>query len=67
MQACSWMQGVLKARAQVPTATLRRSKEDRKVSHSASVGVRYSLLGRSALRRAMNARWASMLSTLGGR
>ena len=47
-QACSWMQGVPNARPQVPVATLRRSKWPRNSSHSASVGVRYSSLGRSA-------------------
>lgn len=42
--------------------TLRFSKCARKASHSSSVGVRYSSLGRAALRRAMKARWASMVS-----
>src|SRR5712691_515302 len=60
--ACSWMQGVPNARAQVPTDTLRFSKWARKASHSSSLGVRYSSLGRMARRRAMNARCASMAS-----
>lgn len=50
------MQGVPNARAQIPMDRLRRSKCPRKASHSSLVGVRYSSLGRSARRRAMNAR-----------
>src|SRR6266702_1492590 len=61
-QACSWMQGEANARAQVPTDTFRFSKWARKASHSSSVGVRYSSLGRVARRRAMNARCASIVS-----
>jgi hypothetical protein len=63
MQLCSWMQLVPQARPQSPRASLRRSKWPRKSSHSASVGVRYSSLGRSARRRAMNARWPLMASS----
>ena len=47
---------------QVPTETFRFSKWARKESHSSSVGVRYSSLGLVARRRAMNARWASIVS-----
>ena len=61
-QACSWTQGDANARAHVPTETFRFSKWARKASHSSSVGVRYSSLGRVARRRAMNARWASIAS-----
>ena len=60
--ACSWTQGDANARAHVPTETFRFSKWARKASHSSSVGVRYSSLGRVARRRAMNARWASIAS-----
>jgi integrase len=60
--ACSWTQGDANARAQVPTETFRFSKWARKASHSWSVGVRYSSLGRVARRRAMKARWASIAS-----
>jgi hypothetical protein len=62
MQACSCRQGEENARAQVPTYTFRFSKWARKASHSCSVGVRYSSVGRVARRRAMNARWASIAS-----
>ena len=57
MQACSWMQGVANARPHSPAETLRRSKWPRNCSHSSSVGVRYSSVGRRARRRARNARW----------
>lgn len=57
--ACSWMQGVPKARAQMPTDSLRRSKWPRKASHSALVGVWYSSAGRWSRRRARKARCAS--------
>ena len=63
MQACSWMHGVPNARPQMPVATLRRSKWPRNSSHSSSVGTRYSSVGRSARRRARNARWAWMASS----
>jgi len=43
-------------RPESPTDTLRCSKWPVKSAHSSSVGVRYSSLGRSARRRAMNAR-----------
>src|SRR5436305_6243753 len=62
-QACSWMHGVPIARAQVPTETLRRCQWPRNSSHSSSVGVRYSSLGRRARRRARNARWAWIASS----
>ena len=45
-QACSWIHGVEKARAQVPMETLRRSKWPRNSCHSSSVGTQYSSLGR---------------------
>ena len=48
MQECSWMQGAEYARPQSPSATRRRWKWPRNSSHSASVGVRYSSLGRAA-------------------
>jgi len=51
------MQGVANARPQFPTDSLRRSKWPRNCSHSSPVGVRYSSVGRSARRRAMNAWW----------
>ena len=54
-QACSWTQGVANARPLFPTGSLRRSKWPRNSSRSWSVGVRYSSVGRSARRRAMNA------------
>ena len=63
MQECSWMQLVEYARPQSPRATRRRSKWPRNSSHSVSVGVRYSSLGRSSRRRAMNARWPRMTSS----
>lgn len=47
-QACSWTQGVAKARPQVRVESLRRSKWPRNSSHSSSVGVRSSSVGRSA-------------------
>lgn len=53
---------VPKTRAQVPMDTFRFSKCARKASHSSSVGIRYSSLGRADRRRAMNARWASIVS-----
>ncbi len=56
------MQGDPKARAQVPMDTFRFSKWARKASHSSSVGIRYSSLGRKARRRPMTARWASIVS-----
>jgi hypothetical protein len=56
------MQGVENARAQVPTDTFLFSKWAKNASHSSSVGVRYSSPGRTARRRAMNARCASMVS-----
>src|SRR5208283_2940786 len=62
-QACSWMHGVPKALAHVPTDTLRRSKWPRNSCHSSSVGVRYSSLGRSDRRRARKARWAWIASS----
>ncbi|MFJ1901671.1 MULTISPECIES: hypothetical protein [unclassified Streptomyces] len=46
----------------MPIETLRSSKCPRNSSHSASVGLRYSSLGRVDRRRAMKARWASMAS-----
>ena len=52
-QLCSCTHVRPNARPQVPSATLRRSKCPRNSSHSASVGVRYSTLGRAALRRAI--------------
>src|SRR4029077_17765678 len=42
--------------------SLRFSKWARNSSHSSSVGVRYSSLGRAYLRRAMKPRWGSMAS-----
>jgi hypothetical protein len=54
---CSWMQLDPQARPQSPRASRRRSKWPRNSSHSESLGVRYSSLGRSSRRRAMNARW----------
>jgi hypothetical protein len=62
MQECSWMQLVEYARPQSPSATRRRSKWLRNSSHSASVGDRYSSLGRSWRRRLMKARWPLMAS-----
>ena len=59
MQLCSWMQVLPQARPQSPRASLRRSKWPRNSSHSESVGARYSSLGRSSRRRAMNARCAA--------
>src|SRR6185437_9688022 len=75
MQACSWMHGAPKARAQMPVDSLRFSKWARNWSHSSSVGVRYSSLGRAGRRRVMKARWtpadlerrlAAGLARLGG-
>ncbi|MEU2494082.1 hypothetical protein [Streptomyces sp. NPDC007883] len=57
-QACSWMQGVLNERPQVPMETLRRSRWPRNSIHSSSVGTRCSSVGRMARRRARKARWA---------
>jgi hypothetical protein len=62
-QACSWMQGVENARAQVPMDTVRRSKWPRNSLHSSSVGTRYSSLGRSDRRRARKARCAWIASS----
>ena len=55
-QACSWMRGVEKGRAQVPMETLRRSKWPRNSVHSSSVGVRHSSVWRKERRRARKAR-----------
>ena len=55
--------GGVVGRPQSPTATLRCSKWPMNSAHSASVGVRYSLLGRSARRRAMYARWPLITSS----
>ncbi len=60
--ACSWMQGAENARPQMRMDTLRFSKCAKNASHSSSVGVRYSALGRVARRRAMKARCASIAS-----
>ena len=43
--------------------TFRRWKWPRNFCHSSSVGTRYSSVGRSARRRARNARWARMASS----
>ena len=63
-QACSWMHGVPKARAQMPMDTLRFSKwreELRPIPPRSGCGI--PRWARAARRRAMNARWASMASS----
>jgi hypothetical protein len=55
--------GVPKSRPQVPRATFRSSKCARNSSHSVAARSRYSSPGRSARRRAMNARWWAITSS----
>ena len=47
-EARSWMQGLANSRPQLPTDSLHRSKWSRNSSHSSSVRMRYSSVGRSA-------------------
>jgi hypothetical protein len=62
-QAFSCAHGVPWSRPHVPRATFRSSKWARNSSHSQAVRSRYSSLGRSARRRAMNARWCEITSS----